>query len=442
VAATRSALSFGGRLKIFPSDAELKYKVILTDSANRAATPAPPVTFAPPIEPGALRTIERQLHLRFHKWDTQVGDVSVLCERPLVVSGSEWDRICAAAERLAAETEQLETRTLESPRDLSDIGIPRNLREILRRSARHVNPNLRAMRFDFHPTQNGWRASEINSDVPGGWLEGTSLPQLYRPFYTGLDCPDSPLEAWGRSIESIAPKGHVALLSAPGYLEDQQVLRTFRTELESRRIASSLIQAPDALEWTQTGACTLSGSRVAVSAIIRFYQIEWLWALSSKARWRRLLESRDIPVLNPTVSAISESKRFPLLFRDSKSCPTWNALVPECRDPREISSDWDAWVLKASYSNTGDRVLLVGDLPRKQREQAIRRAQRQASEWVAQRRFTTIALETRRTPVFPCVGVFVVSGRAAGAYVRLSTHQVTDGAALEAPLLIDRNECS
>ena len=40
------------------------------------------------------------------------------------------------------------------------------------------------------------------------------------------------------------------------------------------------------------------------------------------------------------------------------------------------------------------------------------------------------------------VGVFVVSGRAAGAYVRLSSHQITDGAALEAPLLIDRTECS
>ena len=105
--------------------------------------------------------------------------------------------------------------------------------------------------------------------------------------------------------------------------------------------------------------------------------------------------------------------------------------MPECRDPREISADWDSWVLKACYSNTGDRVLLVGDLPRKRREQAIRRAQRQASEWVAQRRFATTALETRRGPVFPCIGVFVASGRAAGAYVRLATHQVADGTALE-----------
>jgi hypothetical protein len=99
-------------------------------------------------------------------------------------------------------------------------------------------------------------------------------------------------------------------------------------------------------------------------------------------------------------------------------------------------------VLKACFSNTGDRVLLVGDLPRNQKQEAIRRAQRRPFEWVAQRRFTTVPLETIRGPVFPCVGVFVVAGRAAGAYVRVSTHQVTNGAALEAPLLVNRTECS
>ncbi len=415
----------------------------MTDHTNRAATAAPPIALAPPIDPSALRSIERQLHLRFHKWDTQVGDVSVLCEHPLVLPGREWDRICASAEALAAETENLESLTLEKPRDLSAIGIPRIIRDILGGPAGRPAPNLpRAMRFDFHPTAAGWRVSEANTDVPGGWREGASLPQLYQPFYAGLDCPESPLDAWGRRIESLAPTGHVALLSAPGYLEDQQVLRTFRTELESRKIASSLIQTPAALDWTRAGCCTLSGSRITVSAVIRFYQIEWICALPSSTRWRHLLASKDIPVLNPASSAISESKRFPLLFRGAKNCPAWQALMPECRDPREISAEWDAWVLKACYSNTGDRVLMVGDLARKDREQAIRRAQRHPSEWVAQRRFATLALESRRGPLFPCVGVFVVGGRAAGAYVRLSTHQVTDGAALEAPLLIDRAGCS
>jgi len=257
------------------------------------------------------------------------------------------------------------------------------------------------------------------------------------------DWPDSPRDAWGGGIDRLAPTGHVVLLSAPGYLEDQQVLRTFRTELESRRIASSLIQTPAALDWTRAGCCTLAGSRLAVSAVVRFYQLEWLCALPAGTGWRELLTSENVPVLNPTISAISESKRFPLLFREAKPCPAWRALMPECRDPREIvSAEWDDWVLKACYSNTGDQVLIVGDLARRDRQRAIREAQRHPLKWIAQRRFATNALESCRGPVFPCIGVFVVGGRAAGAYVRLSTHQVTDGAALEAPLLIDRTSCS
>src|SRR5262249_61589645 len=126
---------------------------MLTDPASCAPDGALPVTFAPPLEPGALRAIERQLHLRFNKWDTQVGDVSVLCEHPLVMRGSEWDRICAAAEALAAETKQGET------------------------------------------------------------------------------------------------------------------------ELAARRIASSLIQTPAALEWTQTGGGRVSASGGAVSAVLRLYTV-------------------------------------------------------------------------------------------------------------------------------------------------------------------------
>jgi glutathionylspermidine synthase len=407
------------------------------------AATAPPVKLAPPIDPSSLRSIERQLHLRLQKWDTQVGDVSVLCEHPLVLPGGEWSRLCAAAETLFAETERLESFALETPHNLEAIGIPRGLREILRSLGKPTAANLaRAMRFDFHPTASGWRVSEANTDVPGGWREGASLPQLYQPFYSSLDCPASPLDAWGRCIETLAAAAQVALLSAPGYLEDQQVLRTFRTELQSRGITSILIQTPAALDWTRAGCCGLAGSAAPVAAVIRFYQIEWVCALPAKTGWRQLLASEDIPVLNPTISAISESKRFPLLFREAGTCPGWQALMPECRDPREIAfAEFDSWVLKACYSNTGDRVLMVGDLGRSDRRQAIREAKRQPARWIAQRRFATIPLESCRGPLFPCVGVFVVGGHAAGAYVRLSPHQVTDGAALEAPLLIDRTDC-
>jgi hypothetical protein len=231
------------------------------------------------------------------------------------------------------------------------------------------------MRFDFHPTASGWRVSEVNSDVPGGWSEGTSLPLLYQHFYSDLHRPESPLSAWGKAIQPLAGDGHVALLCAPGYLEDEQVVRTFMRELQSRRTRCIIIRTPASFQWNPRHGCTARESGVRISAVIRFYQAEWLCALPERTGWKQLLRSTEIPFINPTISALSESKRFALTFKQARVCPTWKALVPECRDPRDVDpSDWDRWVLKACYSNTGDKVYICGNLSRKEQQRVIREA--------------------------------------------------------------------
>ena len=295
------------------------------------------------------------------------------------------------------------------------------------------------MRFDFHPTSTGWRVSEVNSDVPGGWTEATELPNLYAPFHSGMEIPASPLDAWTDSMRSAAAGGGVALLAAPGFLEDQQVVLAFMRRLHGERISSTLIQSPRALDWSSKGICTIRGSQQRVSAIVRFYQIEWLCNLPSSSGWRNLLQTAELSVTNPTISVLSESKRFPLVINDISGCTAWKALMPECRDPHHVdNSDWDSWVLKAAYSNTGDEVYLCGDMDRAERQQLILKVRRNPTKWIAQRRFDTIPVYSDEGLLYPCIGVFVVDGRAAGAYVRLANRQVTDGSSKEAPLFIDR----
>jgi glutathionylspermidine synthase len=115
--------------------------------------------------------------------------------------------------------------------------------------------------------------------------------------------------------------------------------------------------------------------------------------------------------------------------------------MPECRDPRDVSKgEWDEWVLKASYSNTGDKVHIVGLISGQKQRKLVRKAQSQPMKWVAQRRFETLSLDSCRGPMYPCIGVFVIDGRATGAYVRLSSGQVTDSTAKEAPLFISRSD--
>jgi hypothetical protein len=168
--------------------------------------------------------------------------------------------MCRSAEQLAEETIRAEATLLEAGDKNNVLGMPSSLSQVLfsKKAPKHQSMSAtRAMRFDFHPTSEGWRVSEINSDVPGGWTEATELPKLYRQFYEGMSLPSSPLDAWSDSMQRHTDGGRVALLSAPGFLEDQQVIFAFMRRLESCNIPCSVIQQPNALKWRTDGCCAL-----------------------------------------------------------------------------------------------------------------------------------------------------------------------------------------
>lgn len=398
---------------------------------------APKLRLGRPLSAVQLAEIERQLHLKLNKWDTQVGDTEVLSSQPIILSRGGWTELQRIAEQLAEETRLQEIKVATDRALQKHIGVPRSVRALLGTSAEPPTATMRAMRFDFHPTKEGWRVSEVNSDVPGGWREATSLPQLFQAQYPELIAPCSPLAAWCDSVHDLVGSGHVALLSAPGFLEDQQVILTFERELRSRGVPCFLMQSPKALDW-DSGDCRSRTHGIRMSAVVRFYQLEWLCRLPLHTGWKALLLAAEPPVVNPTIAAISESKRFPLAFNRTRECPVWQVFVPESCDPRDVHShDWDQCVLKATYSNTGDHVHFCSELSTRARERMISMALKHPSEWVAQRRFDTLPLKSVRGLLFPCIGVFVVNGRAVGAYGRLSSSPIVDGAAIEAPVMID-----
>jgi glutathionylspermidine synthase len=277
----------------------------------------------------------------------------------------------------------------------------------------------------------------VNSDVPGGYGEATFLPALYAPFLEGLRRPPAPLKLWGDAVESALAGNAVAFLSAPGYLEDHQVVRVMMQELVDRGLTCHWIHTPSALDWSAGEPRLRRAGHMQIHAVVRFYQAEWLSQLPRSSNWWRLLSYSGL-LVNPAASIFTESKRLPLIWPLlSASSSAWRTVLPECREPHSIDgSDRGEWVLKAALSNTGDSVMIGNVMTPRAWDAAIRAAIRQPYKWIAQRRFETAPLDSADGPVYPCVGVFVINGNAAGAYVRLSRQQLTDGLALEAPLLI------
>ena len=70
----------------------------------------------------------------------------------------------------------------------------------------------RVLRFDFHWTCDGWRISEVNSDVPGGFSEASELPALMAVYNTRTQPAGNPGAAWADAIAASVPTGHPVAL--------------------------------------------------------------------------------------------------------------------------------------------------------------------------------------------------------------------------------------
>ena len=114
---------------------------------------------------------------------------------------------------------------------------------------------------------------------------------------------------------------------------------------------------------------------------------------------------------------------------------------PVNRTERDAPWRSDAgWLLKTAFCNTGDTVSAASLTPANAWRKTQWLARLFPREWVAQRRFETTSIETPLGPMYPCIGVYAIDGRAAGAYVRLSHRPVIDYRAIDAALLIEADE--
>ncbi len=391
------------------------------------------------IDPGTFAAIRRRAVLEGCKWDPQVGDVNSLADFPLIISRVEWTELASLAESLAAETLSAEREVLNLPHLLDELGLPRRVRAALRGDAPVTPTAARTMRFDFHCTTEGWRLSEVNSDVPGGFTEASFFTALMAEHFPGTRPTGDPGAAWADAIAgSAGPGGKVGLLSAPGFMEDHQIMAYLARQLRLRNCEAHLAN-PKQIAWRDGEAGLETGwIRGSLDAVVRFYQGEWLAELPRQCGWRQFFRGGRTPVANPGVAVISESKRFPLVW-DRLSTPLfhWRRLLPETCDPREVP--WrtdDAWLVKCAMSNTGDEVCVRALMPEKEWRRTRWSVRLRPAAWLAQRRFESVPIKTPRGAMHVCVGVYAINDRAAGAYARLSPRPLIDFAAVDVALLV------
>lgn len=395
------------------------------------------------LDAKTMAVIRRKAALEGCKWDSQVGDVTTLAPFPLAIKRNVWEQLAVWAEQLAAEAVKAEKEISQRPTLLGALGLPPTLQRILRDDAPQTPEAGRVIRFDFHPTAQGWCISEANSDVPGGFSEASHFTALMAEHFPQLTMAGNPGEAWGDALAAAAgQRGVVALLSATGYMEDHQVISFLAARLRQRGCQTHLAK-PEQIRW-HDGVAQLGTTwhRGRLDAVVRFYQAEWLSRLPEEVGWKHFFRGGRTLVANPALAVISESKRFPLVWGSLETdLPTWRALLPETRDPRK--APWardDGWLVKTTMCNTGDTVSLREFMPPRQWLQTRLSVLLSPTKWIAQRRFESAPVPTPVGPRHACVGVYTVNGRAAGAYARLSEKPLIDFAAVDVALLVEEDD--
>ncbi|HWC17028.1 MAG TPA: hypothetical protein VG498_08425, partial [Terriglobales bacterium] len=161
-----------------------------------------------------------------------------------------WEELKNLAEALATELMLAEDELLRHASLHALLGMPKGLRSLLKKAGADglTSCAARTVRFDFHYTCDGWRISEVNSDVPGGYTEASAFTQLVADCVPDTMPAGNPARCWTDAILSvIKDHGCVALLSAIGFLEDQQVTAFLASQLQQRGVETVLLHHPEQL---------------------------------------------------------------------------------------------------------------------------------------------------------------------------------------------------
>lgn len=387
-----------------------------------------PIRCGAPLSADAWRELRTAAIFGCHKWDPQVGDVATLARAPLLLDPSAWTEIARLAEALAAETIAAEAELAGRPDLVAKLALPRGLRRAVL-AARPPRPgDIRVMRFDFHPTGDGWAVSEVNGDVPGGYNEAGGVSALYLPHVPGARLAGDPGATLARCL---ADRRAVALVHATAYTDDRQVMVYLADRLAEVGVQGVLV-APDGVTWRDGGA---EARGLPVDHLFRFFPAEWLPGLPGD--WRPFFTAA-LPATNHPRALLSQDKRFPLTWDHlTTPLPTWRALLPETRHPRDVAWVGDpGWVIKPALGRVGEDIGMVGVTAPTELRRLRWAVALSPGSWVAQRRFTSAPVDGPDGPRHACLGVYTVDGRAAGVYGRVGVSPLIDGHAVDTPVLL------
>ena len=361
-----------------------------------------------------------------YKWDLQAGEQSTISDSVLLLEQEDAIFLADHAVKLYHETIEMERVLHDNPEVVLELGISKKMTDALCNCKYDPDKHIRFMRFDFHPTTNGWQISEVNSDVPAGYPEASILPALALRYFDGYRQFGCFGEVMKRRLMKLVPPGStIAYLHDTHTVEDYQILHYIGDMME-REGYEAVYASPENISWVNGKAYVKAE---ALSAIIRYFPVEWM-EFSQNVDWHGFVNAKT-PSCNHPIALLTQSKRLPLVWDAlGVDVPIWKKLLPETRDCDNTIPD--EWILKPAFGRVGEGINIPGTMSEEEDYEIKKAARAEPTQWVMQKMFESKPVDDMHVNV----GVFVIDGEFAGFYARISREARIDEDASEIPILV------
>ncbi len=378
------------------------------------------------------------------KWDPQFLDHNTIAKYVLVITAEEYEELARLTESLDRETRAAEAFLNQHLEFTVPLQLTKKCKKYVPMMKNYdSDKHVRLMRYDFHPTIEGdWAVSEVNSDVPGGFAEGSLMPQA---AIKALETTDYVYKNFGNVlVDAIAGKtpegGRIAMVHCTCYSDDRQIMQFLGEQLEKRGF-SVIYMAADHLKFEDTKAYSLlDGNEGPIDAIVRFTPLEWLADMKTK-HWKGYFDTTTTSCNHP-VAIFAQSKRFPFIWdaleKNGIDMSTWRKLLPSTKEVKDAE---EGDIYKPIYGRVGENISIKESCTEEEYKRIMREVKFLSKNYIAQKRFHSKPLQGIDGKEYHvCLGSYTVDRKHAGFYARISDTPRIDSNAADIPVLIERTE--
>jgi glutathionylspermidine synthase len=401
-----------------------------------------------PRDPLSEPSLQRELVQRYLVWDAYVGGARRVDVHPLVLSRDHHARAVRAAEEVTRAVGMAAWRAHDDADERARYALHPSV-VALASASRAAGDDACLARVDLLLGDDGeWKACEINADCPGGHNEALGLPRLARAagFMAASD-PTHVVEALVERLVGLARGAAVGLVHATAYAEDLQICALLQRLLEARGVRALLM--PPTAPRLRGGKLVARGE--TLGALYRYFPAEYMEGQHNLGDIVTALHAGSVRSITSFAHIYAQSK---LAFArawatraslDARARDALDAYVPSSIDvadlPRaSLVAERDGWVLKRAYGRVGDQVY-VGALfaadgwePLVDEVRALRAS---GESWIAQRFVRQRPIPTPWGDRFVTLGAYVMDGRFAGYFARITPTSHVSHDALCVPVFVE-----